>query len=147
MFITPLDRSVEREDATQTAAEILNAALSEDSLGLTPPRPAGRRERAASSPRSRRDVMPHREVLRSASVVRRGGGATLRAASPAEPKKLTDLQAAVPPVDASTEARLTAPEANAGAGYAYMHEAGLDIHALQAWPATTQHALKKSTSL
>ena len=52
------------EGATQTAADIMDAALSEDSLGLTPSRraPPGRRERAASGPRSRRDLMPHRSV-------------------------------------------------------------------------------------
>ena len=70
--VTPIDRSVERLGASQeAAAEILNAALSEDSLGLTPPRPAGRRERAASGPRSRRDLMPHRTVLRSTSGARK----------------------------------------------------------------------------
>ena len=36
--VTPLDRSVEPTGATQ-ATEILDIALSEDSLGLTPPKP------------------------------------------------------------------------------------------------------------
>ena len=130
MSITPIDRSVEREDATQTAADILDVALSEDSLGLTPPKAVGRCERAASGPRSRRDLMPHRAVLRSASGARKAR-ASPRHASPAELKKLRGLQAVAPPVGASVEARLAALEAGSAAHFAYMQEAGPAIQALQ----------------
>ena len=120
--VTPLDRSVEREGATPTAANILDDALSEDSLGLTPPRVAVR-QRAASGPRSRRDLMPQRAVLRSASGARKSR-ASPRTASPAELKKLRVLQATAKPTDSSVEARLAALEASSAAGFAYMQAAG-----------------------
>ena len=128
--VTPVDRSVEREDAKQMAASILDVALSEDSLGLTPPKAQGRRERAASGPRSRRDLMPQRAVLRSASGARKARAAQ-RYASPAELKKLRNLQDVAPPVDRSVEARLAALEAGSAAHFGYMQEAGLAIQALQ----------------
>ena len=125
--VTPLDRSVEPPGATQSAA-VLDAALSEDSLGLTPPKSS--RRRAASGPRSRRDLMP---VMRSMSGTRKGSrGPTARAASPAELKKLRNFQAATPPVDTSVRARLAALEANSAASFAYMLEAGPIIQGLQA---------------
>ena len=128
--VTPLDRSVERQGATPTAADIMDDALSEDSLGLTPPKAAVRRERAASGPRSRRDLMPQRAVLRSASGARKYR-ASPRTASAAELKKLRVLQATAKPTDSSVEARLAALEASSAAGFAYMQEAGPAIQALQ----------------
>ena len=129
--ITPADLSVERTGATQTAVDILDAALSEDSLGLTPPmKPSSRRDRAASGPRSRRDLMPMRAVLRSSSGARKTRGPD-RAASPAIMEQLGVLQASAPPADASIEARLAALEASSAAGFAYMQEAGPAIQNLQ----------------
>ena len=122
--------------ATPTSADILDAALSEDSLGLTPPRPAAARPRAASGPRSRRDLMPHRATLRSSSGARKTRAAP-RPASPAVLKQLRSLQATTAPADASVEARLTALETNAAATFAYMQEAGPAIQALQAMTGST----------
>ena len=129
--VTPLDRSVEPTGATQ-ATDVLDTALSEDSLGLTPPKSSVRR-RAASGPRSRRDLMPMRAVLRPASATRKGSrGPAARAASPAELKKLRNFQAATSPVDTSVQARLAALEANSATSFAYMQEAGPIIQGLQA---------------
>jgi len=127
LSVTPLDRSVEPPGVTQSAA-VLDAALSEGSLGLTPHKSS--RRRAASGPRSRRDLMP---VMRSMSGTRTGSrGPTARATSPAELKKLRNFQAATPPADTSVQARLAALEANSAASFAYMLEAGPIIQGLQA---------------
>ena len=137
---------MEQTGATPTASDILDAALSEDSLGLTPTKQpladqdeeetetvgSGRRERAASGPRSRRDLMPRRAVLRSASGSRKSR-APARAASPAILKQLRSMQAAqTPPDGSSVETRLAALEANAAEGNQYMREMCPAIQALQA---------------
>jgi len=132
-----LTPSVERAGAFTTSADILDVALSEDSLGLTPPKPRAQRSRAASGPRSRRDLMPGRAVLRSASGARKSRGPELSLMG-----QLRILQASAPPADSSVEARLAALETSSAAGFAYMQEAGPATQGLQVVLAQTNERVE-----
>ena len=111
-----------------------NVELSEDSLGLTPPKPTARRHRSASA-----TTRSAKMTMRSVSSGRKRGMG--RPPSPALEKRLKNVDAPVKAVDGTNDARIAALEKQQQADHVFKVEV---VNAIRNLQNVTEHLKHKT---